>query len=64
MQHTALGPEQASFRVLLQRYRAAAGLSQEELAERAGLSRRVSPISSGASGARPTPPRRAASPRR
>src|SRR5438270_8817448 len=40
MQHTALGPEQASFRVLLQRYRAAAGLSQEELAERAGLSRR------------------------
>jgi len=29
-----------SFGTLLQRYRAAAGLSQEELAERAGLSRR------------------------
>jgi len=32
--------EAGSFAVLLQRYRAAAGVSQEELAERAGLSRR------------------------
>src|SRR6478672_4277869 len=35
---TSDGP--GRFAVLLQRYRVAAGLSQEELAERAGLSRR------------------------
>src|SRR5689334_4715489 len=32
--------EPVSFRTLLRRYRVAAGLSQQELAERAGLSRR------------------------
>jgi len=42
--------EQApSFGLLLQRYRVAAGLSQEELAERAGLSRRgISDLERGA----------------
>ena len=36
----AANAESPSFAVLLRRYRIAAGLSQEELAERAGLSRR------------------------
>jgi non-specific serine/threonine protein kinase len=48
---TTAGPE--PFAVLLRRYRAAAGLSQEELAERAGLSRRG--ISDLERGARRTP---------
>src|SRR5262245_38044652 len=38
-----------SFGILLQRYRVASGLSQEELAERAGLSRRgISDLERGA----------------
>src|SRR5690242_20215175 len=41
--------DRGSFAALLQRYRALAGLSQEELAERAGLSRRgISDLERGA----------------
>ena len=49
-----------AFGLLLRRHRTAAGLSQEELAERAGWSRRaISDLERGCI-ARPTPPQRGA----
>ncbi len=49
-------PQSVSFGALLKRYRQAAGLTQEELAERAGLSRRG--IADLERGERQTPPQR------